>query len=69
MKCDMRVTVDQDRCVGSGQCVLAVPGVFDQRAEDGIVTLRTVRPPVEAEATVRRAAQVCPSMAITVEEA
>ncbi|MFE3946199.1 ferredoxin, partial [Streptomyces sp. NPDC059118] len=35
----MKVTVDQNKCVASGQCVLSAPDVFDQREEDGIVVL------------------------------
>jgi ferredoxin len=35
----MKVAVEQDRCVGSGQCVLLAPDVFDQRDEDGSVVL------------------------------
>jgi ferredoxin len=64
----MRVTVDQDKCVASGQCVLTAPDVFDQRDEDGIVVLLTPDPPAELAAAVRQAAMVCPALAITVEE-
>ncbi|MDX6279873.1 MAG: 4Fe-4S single cluster domain of Ferredoxin, partial [Kribbellaceae bacterium] len=27
----MKVVLDQDKCIGSGQCVLSSPDVFDQR--------------------------------------
>ena len=30
----MKVVIDQDKCVGAGQCVLLAPDVFDQRDED-----------------------------------
>ncbi|GLW05699.1 ferredoxin [Microtetraspora sp. NBRC 13810] len=60
----MRVFADQDRCVGSGQCVLTAPAVFDQRDEDGIVTLLTDDPPPGEHEAVRRAAVLCPAMAI-----
>ena len=33
----MKVTVDQDKCVSSGQCVLNATDVFDQREDDGVV--------------------------------
>jgi ferredoxin len=64
----MRVTVDQDKCVASGQCVLAAPDVFDQRDEDGIVVLLNPNPPEDRADDVRQAAAVCPALAIWVEE-
>ncbi|MEW2395292.1 ferredoxin [Streptomyces sp. NPDC046862] len=62
----MKVTVDQDRCVGSGQCVLAADDVFDQGDEDGIVVLLDPAPPADRLADVQHAAAVCPALAIAV---
>jgi ferredoxin len=64
----MRVTVDAELCCGSGQCVLAVPEVFDQREEDGTVLLLDAGPPAATHEEVRVAASLCPSGAITVHE-
>jgi ferredoxin len=64
----MKVTVDQDRCCGSGQCVLAVEEVFDQRDEDGIVVLLEPEPEPSLHVRVREAAIICPAAAITLEE-
>ncbi|MFC3996010.1 ferredoxin [Nocardiopsis sediminis] len=63
----MKVTVDQDKCVASGQCVMAAMEVFDQRDEDGVVVLLTADPPPEQAEDVRQAAAVCPALAIAVE--
>lgn len=64
----MKVTVDQDRCVASGQCVVAAADVFDQRDEDGIVVLLMDNPPAAVAADVKQAAAVCPALAIQIEE-
>ena len=64
----MRVIIDQDKCVGSGQCVLSAPDVFDQREEDGIVVLLAENPPEGEAEAVREAAALCPAQAIALEE-
>lgn len=64
----MNITIDEEKCCGAGQCVLAAPEVFDQRDEDGIVVLRNANPPEEQGAAVRDAAAVCPAAAIAVHE-
>jgi ferredoxin len=61
----MHVIVDQNRCVASGQCVLAAGAVFDQRDDDGIVLLLDDSPRAELHDDVRRAAALCPARAIT----
>ena len=62
------VRVDADRCIGAGHCVLRAPRVFDQR-DDGIVVLLDATPPGELHAAARKAADLCPAEAITIEEA
>ncbi|GAA3097189.1 ferredoxin [Nonomuraea sp. NPDC049421] len=64
----MKVTVDQDKCCGAGQCVLLAPDVFDQGEDDGIVLLLDAEPPEGLHAAVREAAAVCPAGAIDVSE-
>jgi ferredoxin len=64
----MKVTIDMDRCVAAGQCVLAAPDVFDQSDDDGVVVLLNASPPAEDADAVRTAAALCPALAITVED-
>jgi ferredoxin len=65
---DMKVAIDQDKCVGSGQRVLVAPEVFDQHDEDGIAFVLQESPSDEQHDAVRQAAMLCPAMAIDVEE-
>jgi ferredoxin len=64
----VKVTIDQDKCIASGQCVMAAEDVFDQRDEDGVVVLLRDDPPADRAEDVRQAASVCPALAITVED-
>jgi ferredoxin len=64
----VKVTVDQDKCVSSGQCVLNACDVFDQRDDDGVVMLLTDNPPPEQAENTRKAAAACPALAIDIEE-
>lgn len=64
----MTIEVDQDACVGSGQCVLTAPDVFDQRDEDAIVELLDAAPAAGQWPAVRNAAAGCPAAAIRVRD-
>jgi ferredoxin len=64
----MKVKVDQDKCISSGQCVSHASEVFDQRDEDGVAFLLTDNPAAELAENVRRAAADCPAAAIHIEE-
>ena len=64
----MKVTVDQDKCISSGQCVSHASEVFDQRDEDGVVVLLNENPPADQAENVRRAAADCPAHVIDIEE-
>ena len=64
----MNVTIDEAKCCGAGQCVLAAPAVFDQREDDGVVILLDAAPPAAEHDNVREAAAVCPAAAIAIKE-
>jgi ferredoxin len=61
------VHVDEDLCIGAGQCVLAAPRIFDQD-EQGLVVLLDSTPPPELHDAARKAAKLCPARAITIVE-
>ncbi|MFI9644065.1 ferredoxin [Micromonospora sp. NPDC051925] len=62
----LQVAVDRGRCCGSGNCVLAVPEVFDQDDADGLVLLRDPAPRAALRERVQRAVDLCPAGAIRV---
>jgi ferredoxin len=64
----VKVTVDQDKCVSSSQCVLNAGEIFDQRDDDGVVVLLTDDPPPDQVENTRKAAAACPALAIDIEE-
>jgi ferredoxin len=63
----MRIKADTEACIGSGQCVLTEPTVFDQ-GDDGIVVLLTDQPGDQVAERARKAAHLCPSRALSIVE-
>ncbi|MFE0377070.1 ferredoxin [Streptomyces inhibens] len=61
----MRITIDQDVCIGAGQCALTAPEVFTQD-DDGFSALLPGREDGAGDPLVREAARACPVQAITV---
>jgi len=64
----MKVSVDQHKCVSSGQCVVTAPDIFDQREEDGVVQLITANPADQHAEAVCQAEALCPAEAITIHD-
>ena len=64
----MKVTVETDKCVSSGMCVMHAAEVFDQSDDDGVVILLVEEPGAELADGTRKAAAACPAMAIHLEE-
>ncbi|MFF3848996.1 ferredoxin [Streptomyces sp. NPDC002328] len=63
----MKVELEADKCVASGQCVVAATQVFDQD-DDGIAVLLEERIGAELVDDVREAVAVCPAAAIRLVE-
>jgi ferredoxin len=59
----VRITVDRDLCIGSGNCARLAPEIFDQD-DDGLVTL-LVTDAGAAIARVRQAGVICPVGAVS----
>lgn len=59
------VVVNEDVCIGGGQCVFLAPGVFSQRDEDGVVVVLNPHPDDSELDAVREAVEVCPARVIS----
>jgi ferredoxin len=59
----LKIIVDKDKCIGTGECVAAAPEVFSQ-SDDGIVILLNPTPGPALESDVDRAIAVCPAACI-----
>ena len=62
----MRIELDQDMCIGAGNCVLTAPDLFDQRDEDGVAFVLEENPSPEQEGSTKEAEALCPASAIRV---
>lgn len=63
----MKVTVDYDICASTGSCMQVCPEVFEVR-RDGFLYVLQEEPPAELHVSVREAADMCPTAAISLEE-
>jgi len=61
----MRVTVDDGLCLGTGQCELICPEVFEV---DLVAEAKVEYPDVALHEPVRNAAEACPTGAILLDE-
>ncbi len=61
----IRIVIDRERCVGSGNCLYWAPGTFDL-GDDGVSVV--VDAHGDTEERIRVAAEGCPTRAITVED-
>lgn len=65
----MHITTDTSLCIGSGQCTLAAPEVFDQGDDDALVVVTDPSPPESARAAVEEAIRRCPTQSISLDTA
>ncbi|WP_030454079.1 ferredoxin [Herbidospora cretacea] len=62
----MRISADQGRCLGAGQCVLSAPDRFDQ-SEFGLVEVLDPEVPEGDEQRFQDILDLCPSQALSLE--
>ncbi|ARZ67702.1 ferredoxin [Streptomyces albireticuli] len=63
----IRVSIDSDNCIGSGQCALTASSVFTQD-DDGFGMVLPGREDGAGDPLVREAVRACPVQAIALEE-
>jgi len=61
---DVKITVERDRCIGAGQCVLNAPELFDQD-DEGTVVVLDEHPSAEQGPAAHAAEHACPARVIT----
>jgi ferredoxin len=60
----VKVTVDTSLCIGSGNCAMTAPAVFDQDEEQALVVLLDDNPPDAEREAVALAVERCPAAVI-----
>ena len=64
----MKISIDKDKCISTGNCVLAAPELFDQSEDDGTVVVLNETPAPELRQSARQAAVTCPVLVIQIRE-
>ncbi|MFJ9419015.1 MULTISPECIES: ferredoxin [unclassified Streptomyces] len=64
----MRIAINQELCIGAGQCALTAPSVFTQD-DDGFSQVLPGSEDGAGDPLVREAARACPVQAISVKDA
>jgi ferredoxin len=59
------ISVDRERCIGSGICVTLAPGTFDQDDTATCVLRDPLEDPLER---VRSAVEACPTRALAIDD-
>ena len=62
----MRITIDTEKCIGSGSCEMIAPEFFEV-GNDGLVQLLNDSPSAEHRSAVSSAAASCPTQVISVD--
>jgi ferredoxin len=61
----VRIEIDRQKCMGSGNCLFWAPGVFEL-GDDGVSFI--VDPSAASERQIEQAVEGCPTQAISIAE-
>ena len=64
----MRVIVDTNKCIGSGNCVLACREVFAQSEDSGLIHVLNTHPPLILLPHIKQALRDCPALVFHMED-
>lgn len=59
------ISIDRERCMGSGTCIVYAPGTFAHDDETKAIVIDPAGDPIDA---IHNAEQACPTSAITVRD-
>lgn len=62
-----RIVVDRTRCFGYGNCVTALPAVFDLNDNDAVVVIDEAAIPAVSENELDAAVRSCPTNALRID--
>jgi ferredoxin len=64
----MRIIVDTDKCIGSGNCVLACQEIFAQSEDNGLIHVLNTHPSLTLLPHIKQAIQDCPALVFRLED-
>jgi ferredoxin len=64
----VRITIDETRCCGSGNCALYASDLFSHREDDGVAVVLDSSPPESRYQDIQAVVEGCPTSAISVAE-
>jgi ferredoxin len=64
----VRAVGDRDVCVGAGMCALTASDLFEQDEEEGLVVVKSDRLEGAALEAARKAVDLCPSGALSLQD-
>lgn len=61
----LEIKIDRERCIGSGECLMSAPEIFDMGDDDAAILVSDGPPWRASDDLLREIASHCPSHAIS----